>query len=133
MLFRSTESIKKNVGVVGLSGGIIEPLEATSLFLTYLMVIQLNKHLSDNKPANVLNRNLKKIFDHTANYVLFHYTLSGKKHNEYWRYFNELENKLKTLDYMKEMASKPDTKQWKNELLFHPYHHWALLDGYGIN
>ena len=78
------------------------------------------------------NRNLKKIFDHTAKFVLAHYTLSGKDHNEYWRYYKDLEAELNTLDYVQQQASNPDKLKWDNSQLFVPYNYWSLLDGYGL-
>jgi len=127
-----TESIKNNVAVVGLSGGFIEPLEATSLFLTYFMVVQAYRHLSQAKPAAALNRNLKQVFDQIAHYVLSHYTLSGRQHNEYWKYFNNLESEIKTFEYNQQMSNMPDAKIWHGDRLFFPYNHWALLHGYGL-
>jgi tryptophan halogenase len=127
-----TESIKQNVAAVGLSGGFIEPLEATSLFLTYLMVVQTHKHFAEQRPAAALNRNLKKVFDHTAKFVLAHYTLSGRQHNEYWRYYKKLESKVHSLEYVQQQAGLPDRLEWDSTRLFAPYNHWALLDGYGL-
>lgn len=128
-----TESIKTNVAVVGLSGGFIEPLEATSLFLTYLMVVQAYRHLAEDRRADSLSRNLQQIFDHTAHYVLSHYTLSGRCHNEYWRYFNNLEQEIQTRSRIQDMASQPDRGEWQGDRLFFPYNYWAILDGYGLN
>lgn len=127
-----TQFIKTNVAVAGLSGGFIEPLEATSLFLTYLMVRQTYQYLVGEYSAEVLNRSLVRVFDQTAHYVLSHYTLSGKRHNEYWKYFYNIEQKLKTFNHNKEIACRPDAKKWGGDRLFFPYHHWAMLDGYGL-
>jgi hypothetical protein len=127
-----TETIKLNVAAVGLSGGFIEPLEATSLFLTYFMVVQTCKHIKDDRNPGALNRNLKKVFDDAAGYVLSHYALSGKQHNEYWKYFNNLDCKSDLLSRCKQMAGKSDKGKWQTDVHFLPYHYWNLLNAYGL-
>ena len=126
-----TESIKTNVAVVGLSGGFIEPLEATSLYLTFFMVRQIFKYLEHNRSAEALNRNLVRVFDHTAYYVLSHYTLSGKDYNDYWKYFKDLEVTMDSHSYIKTRSDQPDTLSWKESTMFFPYHYWSMLNGYG--
>jgi tryptophan 7-halogenase len=125
-----TDSIKNNVAVVGLSGGFLEPLEATSLFLTFLMVRQAYKHVSQGKDTEVLNRNLVKVFDYIASFVLSHYVLSKKDSNEYWRYYKNLASKDKLMQTIYERSSQPDTMTWHERNMFFPYSWWALLNGY---
>ena len=127
-----TTHIKNNVGVAGLSGGFLEPLEATSLFLTFFMVRQIYKYLSGEREPEVLNRNVKRVFDHIAKFILSHYTLTNRTDNEYWKYYSDLEKKLDTLNMCKQLASQPDNHHWQESTLFFPYSWWALLNGYGL-
>lgn len=92
----ATNAIHTNVATIGLSSGFIEPLEATSLFLTQFGIRQIHKVLSGERSAKVTNRAQVSVFDQTAMYVLCHYTLSGYTDNDYWRYYNDLEKKLNT-------------------------------------
>lgn len=124
--------IHLNVVAVGLSSGFIEPLEATSLFLTQFMIRQAHLVLSGERSPRVINRNQQKVFDHVAYYVLCHYTLSGNIDNDYWRYYNELEKELNTLQKVKEQAAEDDVQHWKETKLFFSYSQWALLNGYNI-
>ena len=121
--------VNLNVVCVGLAGGFIEPLEATSIFLTQYMIMQSEMCVSGERTANAINRSQQKVFDHTAKFVLCHYTLSGRTDTAYWRYFNDLEKTLNTLDYVKEKANEQDVPQWKSTNLFFPCSWWALLNG----
>jgi tryptophan halogenase len=128
-----TTQIKNNVGVAGLSGGFLEPLEATSLFLTFFMIRQIYKYVANEREADVLNRNVTRVFNHIAKFILSHYTLTKRTDNEYWKYYANLETQLDTLTMCRELASQPDNYQWQESTLFFPYSWWALLDGYGLN
>jgi tryptophan 6-halogenase len=127
-----TTHIKNNVGAAGLSGGFLEPLEATSLFMTFFQIRQIHKYLSGEREPEVLNRNVKRVFDHNAKFILANYTLTYRTDNEYWRYYYNLEKKLDTLSMAKELASQPDSHRWQETTLFFPYSWWALLDGYEL-
>ena len=124
--------INQNVVCVGLAGGFIEPLEATSIFLTQYMIVQSEMFASGERPAGAINRSQKKVFDHTAKFVLCHYTLSGRTDTEYWRYYNDLEKKINTLDYVKQKAAEKDVEQWNSTNLFFPCSWWAMLNGYEL-
>jgi len=121
-----------NVAVIGLSGGFIEPLEATSLYLTQYMILQSKLFVSGERTSVVVNRNLKKLFDNVAKFVLYHYTLSGRTNTEYWRYYNELEKNLNTLDSIKEYAAEKDIPYGQSATFFLPFNWWCMADGYNI-
>jgi tryptophan halogenase len=124
------DSIKTNVGVAGLSGGFIEPLEATAIFLTFFTIRQIYKFLNGERKAAVLNRNVEKVFNHVSSYVLMHYTMSGRTDNAYWQHYADLEKQLNTRKECEEKAALPDTLVWQESSLFFPYSYWALLNGY---
>lgn len=125
-------TINTNVGMVGLSNGFIEPLEATSIFGTQFMIQQIHLYLSGEREARVINRNIKWIFDEIALFVLAHYTLSKRQDTEFWRYYHELEGKLNTREQVLERANRPDLGFWESSTLFKPYSWWALANSYGL-
>lgn len=123
-----TESIKGNVAVAGLSGGFVEPLEGTSVFLSFFMVRQAYKYVTGERSAKVLNRNAVRIFDETKNFVLCHYTLSDRDDTEYWKYYNNLEQDIKTKDYAIEKSQRSDYGKWVEGRLFSEYSWYSLAD-----
>jgi hypothetical protein len=126
------DSIKNNVATVGLSGAFVEPLEATGLWLSFFMVRQAFLAISGERQARVLNKNLKKVFDHIALFVLCHYTLSGRKDNDYWRYFNDLETKIDTRGQVIEKSNNPDSIVWQETTFFFPYNWWSMGKNFNI-
>jgi tryptophan halogenase len=127
-----TNIINTNVAMVGLSGGFLEPLEATSIFGTQFMIQQIHLYLSGQREARTINRNIKWIFDEIALFVLAHYTLSGRQDTEFWRYYNDLENQLRTRDQILDRVHRNDLGYWESSTLFKPYSWWALSRGYRL-
>lgn len=128
----SEESIKCNVATTGLAAGFIEPLEATSIFLSFFLIRQAYFFVSGQRDKKVLNRNVERVFDETALYVLCHYTLSGKEDNEYWKYYKEAEKTLNTRQHVLDKASKPDLLEWKEHTLFQTYSWWSIANHFGL-
>ena len=123
----------KNVCAMGLSAGFIEPLEATSLFLTQYNIMNFYNVITNHRNPAVFNRAQNKLVDEIYLYILAHYTLSGFCDNEYWKHYYDLEKILNTRKIASEIAARPDSKVWQGTGLFFPYNWWALLDGYGLN
>ena len=126
------EPVKTNVAVVGLSGGFIEPLEATSLFLTQFMIQQSHLVFSGQRSSQVVNRNQRQVFDHTALFVLAHYTLSKNRSNDYWQYWADLETKINTREQVLHHAQQKDSGVWRSSKLFFPYNWWSMARAYEI-
>lgn len=120
------ESIKGNVSVAGLSGGFLEPLEATSVYLTFFMVRQTWLYISGERESEVLNRSLQRVFNETKDFVLCHYTLSDRRDNEYWQYYQDLEDRINTRAMVLERANMPDHKEWRPTSLFFAYNWWSM-------
>ena len=127
-----TNNINTNVSMVGLSGGFLEPLEATGVFMIQFMIEQTHLYLSAERSARVINRNQKRVFDEVALYLLAHYTLSGRQDSEFWKYYHDLERKLNTRDQVLERANRPDVGHWESSTLFKPYSWWALARAYNL-
>jgi len=128
----ANESIKGNVAVAGLSGGFIEPLEATSVFLTYLQIRQAWFYINGERSAKVLNKNIVNVFNETKNFVLAHYTLSGKTDTPYWQYYKNLEEQINTKDMVLMQANKPDYGKWRPGVLFQEYSWWSMAHYFNL-
>ena len=90
-----TEHIKNNVMAVGLSGGFVEPLESTGIFLSCIATEYLKTYLqtktfrlSDRK---IINQRMNSLYEEVKDFLMCHYTLSSRKDTEYWRYVTNFE------------------------------------------
>jgi glycine/D-amino acid oxidase-like deaminating enzyme len=80
----------RNCVAVGLSGGFVEPLEASALVMIELSAKMLTEHLPANRAVMdiVARRFNEKFLYHWHRIVEFlklHYVLSGRSDTEYWR------------------------------------------------
>jgi tryptophan halogenase len=79
----------KNCVALGLSGGFIEPLEATAIFMTDLGVRWLQHYLptQDFEPelAAAYNRQVARVYDEVRDFIQTHYHLNNRQDSEYWR------------------------------------------------
>jgi len=79
----------KNCVALGLSGGFIEPLEATAIFMTDLGVRWLQHYLptQDFEPelAAAYNRQVARVYDEVRDFIQTHYHLNNRQDTEYWR------------------------------------------------
>lgn len=123
----------KNVIAVGLSSGFIEPLEATSLFLTQYNITLFYRVISEKKIPITFNRLQTKLVDEIYLFILAHYTLIADDSNDYWQHYQLVEARLDTLATARKFAAEPDVMSWKVSRLFFPYSWWAMLKGYGID
>lgn len=81
---------EKNCVAIGLSGGFIEPLESTGIYLTEMGV----RHLIDNWPVggdadvprrHAYNKRMRHIYDEILRFVLMHYVTSERRDSVFWR------------------------------------------------
>lgn len=94
-----------NCIAIGLSGGFIEPLEATSIYTSILFLIRiLNEgqflEIKDQRYRDDFNKYFKKVNDEVVDFIYFHY-MSDKKNTDFWKYFTydrAPENIKKVLD-----------------------------------
>jgi hypothetical protein len=125
--------IYKNLAVVGLAGGFIEPLEATSLFLTQFMIRQAYRVWGEGRRPEVVNRNQRRVFDHIATFVLCHYTLSNRQDNEFWQHYYDVGIKEKHREMVLENSAHPDIGKWTETNLFFPYNWWSMGKAYDLD
>lgn len=79
----------KNCVALGLSGGFIEPLEATAIFMTDLGVRWLANYLptQDFEPelAVAYNRHVRQVYEEVRDFVQLHYHLNNRADTPYWK------------------------------------------------
>jgi tryptophan halogenase len=94
-----TKLLNKNTLALGLAQGFLEPLEATSLMITILALVNLHyKHLTDVDIFNRVsleshteeyNKKIMKIVDNCVDMVYIHY-LTPRNDTEFWRNFKKV-------------------------------------------
>ncbi|MEM9179821.1 MAG: tryptophan halogenase family protein, partial [Pseudomonadota bacterium] len=81
---------EKNCIAVGLSGGFLEPLESTSLFLIQEGISKfISLFPSADMPATVrdeYNRQLQKKFEQVRDFIILHYKATQRDDSEFWNY-----------------------------------------------
>lgn len=81
---------EKNCIAVGLSGGFLEPLESTSLFLIQEGISKfISLFPSADMPVSVIdeyNRQLGKKFEQVRDFIILHYKATQRDDSEFWNY-----------------------------------------------
>jgi 2-polyprenyl-6-methoxyphenol hydroxylase-like FAD-dependent oxidoreductase len=78
----------KNCVAVGLSGGFIEPLESTAIFMIEMSVRWLLAYFPDRDFAEPLraryNRTANQLYDEVRDFICLHYALGNRTDSQYW-------------------------------------------------
>ncbi|MGD8809681.1 MAG: tryptophan 7-halogenase, partial [Gammaproteobacteria bacterium] len=80
----------RNCLAIGLSGGFIEPLESTGLYLSYLAAILLHEHFpyrdaDMDAMAYRVNRIMAARYYEILDFINLHYCLTKRTDSEFWR------------------------------------------------
>jgi tryptophan halogenase len=102
----------KNCISVGLSGGFIEPLEATSLWvaISYLQFALSNPEIlvyRDQFHADQFNERCQTLNNNVVDFIYFHY-MSDREDTEFWKKFKDIK---KAPDYVQYLV-----KSWEKRL-----------------
>lgn len=86
---RTTRSWVGNCVALGLSGGFVEPLESTAIYMIETGIRQLARLLPDSDFAPPLakryNREIQKLYEEVRDFIAVHYQLSNRDDTPYWR------------------------------------------------
>jgi tryptophan halogenase len=80
----------RNCIAIGLSGGFLEPLESTSIFLIQAAIMQLIEFFPDRDfstpDINEYNRRMDTMFDDVRNFIILHYKAVQRDDSEFWKH-----------------------------------------------
>jgi len=86
---RVTQHWNRNCLAVGLSGGFIEPLEATALYFIQKTAVNFVEFLEQGdlgeEAHERFNRQVNEHFEGTRDYIVTHYKTNTRQDTEYWR------------------------------------------------
>lgn len=117
----------KNVVSNGLGQSFIEPLEATSIMITCVTVIefasQYNKHHTWNDRSSlVLDKVLSRLLEHTRDFVRYHWDLN-ERDGDYW-------NHLRRIEAAEEISDMIDLRVKAEGKLLNGFNWASMLIGY---
>ncbi len=86
---RSEKAWDKNVITMGLSGGFIEPLESTGIYLVEIALGLLRDYFPTKRNMDVMsgqfNRHMKSLYEEIRDFICMHYCLTDREDSDYWR------------------------------------------------
>ena len=86
---RARRTWVKNCVAVGLSGGFIEPLESTAIFIIEMALRWLVTHFPDRDFDAALqesyNARMKGVYEEVRDFIALHYLASNRRDTDYWR------------------------------------------------
>ena len=117
----------KNVVAVGLSGGFVEPLEATGITFTTKSVEILCSYLEsfdfiyDENVRNNINEIYNSLFKEILAFIHLHYKTNDAKPTEFWKYFEEVPFPEFIKDIVRNFVPYPPNQLFKenNFSMFH--------------
>jgi tryptophan halogenase len=98
---RRRKTWNRNVVAIGLSGGFLEPLESTSIYLIQIAITSLIDYLTDDPPADgvrfdprtvdAFNRWIEMEYDRVRDFLILHYHATERDDAPIWDYCRTME------------------------------------------
>lgn len=86
---RSARHWERNCVAIGLSGGFIEPLEATGLQIIQVSIEQFISHWEKGEFGTqyqtAYNDGVNAVFEHIRDYIVLHYLANSRTNSTYWQ------------------------------------------------
>ncbi len=135
---RAARSWEKNCIAIGLSGGFVEPLESTAIYLIESGLRWLGSYFPDADFAPALARRYnaltERLYREIRDFIVLHYITSNRTDSPYWLAAqHELpvpDSLAEALDVMKHAL--PDSDDFDQGLLFNHYSYLLVLAGKGL-
>jgi hypothetical protein len=132
---KTRNSWVKNCVSIGLSGGFIEPLESTGIYLIEVGIKHLLQHLPDKRCQPLLreryNRLMTKYYEDIRDFIVLHYCTTQREDTEFWKankYNQHIPDSLRDkLELFKVMF--PNFDLFEKPLLFEDYSYFCILSG----
>jgi tryptophan halogenase len=129
----------KNVIAVGLSGGFVEPLEATGITFTTKTVEMLVSYLKnsnfefDDTVKNSINYMYESLFREILSFIHIHYKTNSKQDSEFWSYFNDVPMPEFIKEILRNFIPHPPEQLFKenNFSMFHSGQWFQVLNACG--
>ena len=111
----------KNCIAIGLSGGFLEPLESTSIYLIQAAIMKLLEYFPDKsfKPAlsQEFNTSIDDQFIQVRDFLIFHYKANQREDSEFWKYCQHMDVPV-SLEYKMRMFHERGHVVYKHSDLF---------------
>jgi tryptophan halogenase len=92
---RRVKSWQRNCVALGLSGGFLEPLESTSIYLIQIAIMHLLPLLPgkrhDQRLVDEFNLRMDIEYERIRDFLILHYRLNSRDDTELWRYCRTME------------------------------------------
>jgi len=91
---RRRQMWEKNCVAIGLSGGFLEPLESTSIYLIQAAIMKLIERFPDREFSAVdrddYNAQIGLAFEQVRDFIILHYKATSRDDSDFWRYCRDM-------------------------------------------
>jgi tryptophan halogenase len=85
---------EKNCIAIGLSGGFLEPLESTSIYLIQAAIMKLIERFPDREFSAIdrddYNAQIGEAFEQIRDFIILHYKATTRDDSKFWRYCRDM-------------------------------------------
>lgn len=132
---KRTQSWCKNCVAIGLSGGFLEPLESTSIYLIQAAIMHLAEHFPRCRKFDMAEREFNRLMDleyeRIKDFLILHYHATRRDDSEFWQYCRTMEVPESLQEKMRCFKNIGHIDQYEQGLFLLPS--WvAVMVGQGI-